>query len=244
MSDKKEIATMHIKISVDSTDLDKLEGQLKRIEGLMVSTGLKQQAKQGFTADIGVFNPKGRLEPVFTVSPGVTYINEACIEKATLEKVMLQAVKEGAKKGAEQARAEITTGINDNCEQVSAEMLLKSSAEITETSKTISREQSAFEKFKQQVEFRFNEIQSQLTNIQCSSVTSEQSIAQHISGLKRQLIQLNKGLEEMRLKDSANTDSIISLRQAMEQQEKSMAEAIIKTVATDLCRGGTLSRML
>ncbi|EMH5494632.1 TPA: hypothetical protein ACI4HY_004043 [Providencia stuartii] len=81
MSDKKEIATMHIKISVDSTDLDKLEGQLKRIEGLMVSTGLKQQAKQGFTADIGVFNPKGCLEPVFTVSPGVVYINEACIEK-------------------------------------------------------------------------------------------------------------------------------------------------------------------
>ena len=240
MSDKKEIATMHIKISVDSTDLDKLEGQLKRIEGLMVSTGLKQQAKQGFTADIGVFNPKGYLEPV----SGVTCINEVCIEKATLEKAMIQAAKEGAKKGAEQARFEITTGINDNCEQVSAEMLLKSSAEITETSKTISREQSAFEKFKQQVEFRFNEIQSQLTNIQCSSVTSEQSIAQHISGLKRQLIQLNKGLEEMRLKDSANTDSIISLRQAMEQQEKSMAEAIIKTVATDLCRGGTLSRML
>ncbi|QPB12499.1 hypothetical protein [Providencia phage PSTCR8lys] len=94
MSDKKEIATTHIKISVDSTDLDKLEGQLKRIEGLMVSTGLKQQAKQGFTADIGVFNPKGCLEPVFTVSSGVAYINEACIEKATLEKAMIQAANE------------------------------------------------------------------------------------------------------------------------------------------------------
>ncbi|HIE0660118.1 hypothetical protein FT666_21280 [Providencia rettgeri] len=42
MSDKKEIATLSIKISVDSTDLDKLEAQLKRIEGLMVGAGLKQ----------------------------------------------------------------------------------------------------------------------------------------------------------------------------------------------------------
>ncbi|EMY0634796.1 hypothetical protein AAIC24_000516 [Providencia rettgeri] len=42
MSDKKEIATLSIKISVDSTDLDKLEAQLKRIKGLMVSTELKQ----------------------------------------------------------------------------------------------------------------------------------------------------------------------------------------------------------
>ncbi|MBC8653413.1 hypothetical protein GQR86_09685, partial [Providencia vermicola] len=50
MSDKKEIATLSIKISVDSADLDKLEAQLKRIEGLMVSTGLKQPASGGFVA--------------------------------------------------------------------------------------------------------------------------------------------------------------------------------------------------
>lgn len=42
MSDKKEIATLSIKISVDSSDLDKLEAQLKRIEGLIFSAGLKQ----------------------------------------------------------------------------------------------------------------------------------------------------------------------------------------------------------
>nr|ELR5114945.1 hypothetical protein [Providencia stuartii] len=119
MSDKKEIATMHIKISVDSTDLDKLESQLKRIEGLMVSVGVKEPAKQGFTMDFGVFNPKGCLEPVFTVSPGVAYINEACIEKTTLEKAMIQAAKEGAKKGAEQARAEITAGVNYDRKQLS-----------------------------------------------------------------------------------------------------------------------------
>ncbi|EMT6578269.1 hypothetical protein WMR74_004357 [Providencia rettgeri] len=44
MSDKKEIATLSIKPSVDSADLDKLEAQLKRIEGLMLSAGLKQPA--------------------------------------------------------------------------------------------------------------------------------------------------------------------------------------------------------
>ncbi|CAK7059872.1 MAG: hypothetical protein MEPRV_02116 [Providencia sp.] len=37
MSDKKEIATLSIKISVDSADLDKLEAQLKRIEGLRLA---------------------------------------------------------------------------------------------------------------------------------------------------------------------------------------------------------------
>lgn len=50
MSDKKEIATLSIKISVDSADLDKLEAQLKRIEGLMASTELKQPASGGFVA--------------------------------------------------------------------------------------------------------------------------------------------------------------------------------------------------
>lgn len=137
MPDKKEIATLSIKISVDSTDLDKLEAQLKRIKELMVSSGLKQQAKQGFTADIGVFNPKGCLEPVFTVFSGVAYINEACIEKATLEKVMLQAVKEGAKKGAEQARFEITTGVNYDREQLSSVVKLDDTdREIKETGAT------------------------------------------------------------------------------------------------------------
>ncbi|MGO2347411.1 MAG: hypothetical protein ACTH64_16840, partial [Providencia sp.] len=120
MSDKKEIATLSIKISVDSTDLDKLEAQLKRIEGLMVSTGLKHPAKQGFTMDFGIFNPKGCLEPVFTVSSGRVFINDVFIENGTIQKMVLQPVEEQTKKGAEQARSEITTGINDNHEQSSA----------------------------------------------------------------------------------------------------------------------------
>ncbi|HEM8140793.1 TPA: hypothetical protein U2M34_003738, partial [Providencia rettgeri] len=55
MSDKKEIATLSIKISVDSTDLDKLEARLKRIERLMVSVGLKEPTSVGFSADMFIF---------------------------------------------------------------------------------------------------------------------------------------------------------------------------------------------
>ena len=173
MSDKKEIATLSIKISVDSTDLDKLEAQLKRIEGLMVSTGLKQPAQQGFTMDFGIFNPKGCLEPVFTVSSGRVFINDVFIENGTIEKIVLPPVKEGARKGAEQARFEITTGINDNREQVSAEMILKSSAEISRTSEVISREQSKYEKLQQLIEDKFNYLQSSITAIQHTQANSE-----------------------------------------------------------------------
>ncbi|MEZ2756149.1 hypothetical protein ACBQ54_00305 [Providencia vermicola] len=120
MSDKKEIATLSIKVSVDSTDLDKLEAQLKRIEGLMVSTGLKQPAKQGFTMDFGIFNPKGCLESVFAVSSGRVFINDVFIENGAIEKMVLQPAEEQTKKGAEQTRFEITTGVNDNHEQLSA----------------------------------------------------------------------------------------------------------------------------
>ncbi|OHT22380.1 hypothetical protein A3Q29_11230 [Providencia stuartii] len=274
MSDKKEIATLSIKISVDSADLDKLEGQLKRIEGLMVSAGLKQQAKQGFTADIGVFNPKGCLEPVFTVSSGVAYINEACIEKATLEKVMLQAAKEGAKKGAEQARAEITAGVNYDRKQLSVGAKLDDTErEIKETDaagvlngisealhnsgnkaviaaldKTIdinpSVSRNEFEEYKKQVEARFDELQSQLTHTQCALANNEQAAAQQLSDLQHQITELGKEIEEAKLKGSLNAISIISIKQTMEQQEKSLAETIKRTIVGDLCRGGTLSRTL
>lgn len=173
MSDKKEIATLSIKISVDSTDLDKLEAQLKRIEGLMVSTGLKQPAKQGFTMDFGIFNPKVCLEPVFTVSSGRVFINDVFIENGTIEKMVLQPTEEQTKKGAEQERFEVTTGINDNSVQVPAEMALKASAEISRTSEVISREQSEFEKFKEQVESEFSQLQSSITAIQHTQANSE-----------------------------------------------------------------------
>ncbi|MBS0917189.1 hypothetical protein [Providencia rettgeri] len=173
MSDKKEIATLSIKISVDSTDLDKLEAQLKRIEGLMVSTGLKQPAQQGFTMDFGIFNPKGCLEPVFTVSSSRVFINDVFIDNGTIEKMALQPAEEQTKKGVEQVRFEITTGVNDSREQQSAVAILESSAEIAETSKAISREQSEFEKFKQKVESEFSQLHSSITAIQHTQANSE-----------------------------------------------------------------------
>lgn len=48
MSDKKEVTELCIKVSVDTTELDKLEAQLRRISGLMVNVGLKKPASGGF----------------------------------------------------------------------------------------------------------------------------------------------------------------------------------------------------
>nr|ELR5041767.1 hypothetical protein [Providencia stuartii] len=92
--------------------------------------------------------------------------------------------------------------------------------------------------------FRFNEIQSQLTHIQCSSASSEQSTAQHLSGLQRQITQLNKQLEDARCKESINNVSIISLKQTIEQQEKLMIQTIKSVIAEDVARGGPLCRAL
>lgn len=153
----------------------------------MVSTGLKQPAKQGFTMDFGIFNPKGYLEPVFTVSSGRVFINDVFIENGTIEKMVLQPAEEQTKKGAEQARFEITTGINDNREQVSAEIALKASAEISRASKVISREQSEFEKFKQQVEDKFNHLQSSITAIQHTQANSEMASANAIEQVRAEV---------------------------------------------------------
>ncbi|MEX6157887.1 hypothetical protein [Providencia manganoxydans] len=280
MSDKKEIATMHIKISVDSTDLDKLEGQLKRIEGLMVSEGLKQPASVGFSAD------------KFFIASGQVFINETLVTSGTItsakvqgpaiakvqcpaiDDALRQAAEKGAIEGTEQAQLKMTTGVNHNDDQLSSMAKLDDTerkieeadaagvldkisktlhnsgnkAVIAALDKTIdinpSVSRNEFEEYKKQVEARFDEIQSQLTHIQCSSASSEQSTAQHLSGLQRQITELGKEIEEAKLKGSLNAISIISIKQTMEQQEKSLAETIKRTIAEDLCRGGTLSRML
>lgn len=193
MSDKKEIATLSIKITVDSTDLDKLEAQLKRIEGLMVSTGLKQPAKGGFITDFVAFSHFGCLEPVFTNSTDRVFINGVFIDNTALEKAMTQAAKEGAKKGAEQARFEITTGINDKSVQVPAEMALKASAEISRTSEVISREQSEFEKFKQQVESEFSQLQASITAIKQTMTDSEQALAVSLGHIRSDIQSAKSG---------------------------------------------------
>ncbi|QLQ96018.1 hypothetical protein H0910_10180 [Providencia alcalifaciens] len=55
MSDKKEVTELCIKVSVDTTGLDKLEAQLKRIAGLMVDAGIKVSNHVGFSAQQFVF---------------------------------------------------------------------------------------------------------------------------------------------------------------------------------------------
>ncbi|EJD6041072.1 hypothetical protein M0J40_RS00295 [Providencia rettgeri] len=185
MSDKKEIATLSIKISVDSIDLDKLEAQLKRIEGLMVSVGLKEPTSVGFSAD-KFFITNGQ---VFIDSSYITPapIPSLKIKGTAIDDAMRQAAKEGVRKGAEQARFEITTGINDNSEQVSAEIALKASAEISRASKVISREQSEFEKFKQLIEDKFNHLQSSITAIQHAQANSEIASAGAIEQVRAEI---------------------------------------------------------
>ncbi|EMT6577087.1 hypothetical protein WMR74_003131 [Providencia rettgeri] len=191
MSDKKEIATMSIKISVDSTDLDKLEAQLKRIERLMISTGLKQPTSVGFSADM-FFVTNGQ---VFIDAPLITSgtINSAKIQGPAIDDALRRAAKEVAKKGIEQARFEITTGINDNREQQSAEVTLKASAEISRTSEVISREQSEFEKFKQQVESEFSQLQASITAIKQTMTDSEQALAVSLGHIRSDIQSAKSG---------------------------------------------------
>ncbi|GAB1439040.1 hypothetical protein MASR2M36_18020 [Providencia sp.] len=105
MSDKKEISTLSIKISVDSTDLDKLEAQLKRIERLMVSTGLRQPAKGGF-----IVNP-------FVLKNGQVFIDSSYITPAPIPSIKIKgiaidnAMRQAAKEGAEGGFLTATTKI-------------------------------------------------------------------------------------------------------------------------------------
>lgn len=233
MSDRK---TIHLKVSVDTTDLDKLEAQLKRIKELMVSVGVKEPTSVGFSAD------------KFFITNGQVFIDEALISKAapmptikyTVSGLHSDEYKEDLKQAVKQA---IRPVIRQHIKVERSESTLKSSATVARLDEAVSHKETEFDQYKQQVEARFDELQSQLTHAQCTSAASEQSTAQYLSGLQRQITQLNKELEEMRLKDSANTDSIISLRQAMEQQEKSM-RSIKEAIAAELCRSSTLSRAL
>lgn len=190
MSDKKEIATLSIKISVDSTDLDKLEAQLKRIEGLMVSTGLKQPASGGFIANsFDVFKCKG----------GGVFIPEAHISAASvrqLSELMSDKAKEAIEKIAKQSPTttmRITTGIDDSREQQSAVAILESSAEISRTSEVISREKSEFEKFKQQVESEFSQFQSSITAIQKTIADSDRAFAGSLERIRSDIQSVKSG---------------------------------------------------
>ncbi|HHR6399561.1 TPA: hypothetical protein ACS74D_000174 [Providencia alcalifaciens] len=88
MSDKKEVAELSIKVSVDTTDLDKLEAQLKRIAGLMVDVGLKNKAE--FKIDVASGNAE------FTgITTAITqtkvFVNDVFIDKAVVHDAVCKA---------------------------------------------------------------------------------------------------------------------------------------------------------
>ena len=181
---------IELKILVDSSDLDKLEAQLKRIEGLMISTGLKQTASGGVIANsFDVFKCKG----------GGVFIPEAHISAASvrqLSELVSDKAKEAIEKIAKQlptTTMTITTGINDSREQASAEVFLKFSAKIAETSKAISREQSEFEKFKQQVESEFSQSQASITTLQQTMADSERAFTDSLERIRSDIQSVKSG---------------------------------------------------
>lgn len=107
------MSELTLKIQVDTTDLDKVEAQLKRINDLLVSTGMKKPASGGFIADtFGVFKCQG----------GGVFIPEPRIGAASirqLSELMNNKAKEAVKEIAKQSPTTtmtITTGVNNNCE--------------------------------------------------------------------------------------------------------------------------------
>ncbi|MEY1578212.1 hypothetical protein AB7Z98_04965 [Providencia manganoxydans] len=239
---------------------------------MMISTGLKQPTSVGFSADeFFITNGQVFVNAPCIVSGT---IRSAKIKGPAIDDALRQAAEKGAREGVEKARFEITTGVNHNNEQLSSMAKLDDTdREIKETGATgildrisetlhnsgnkaviaaldksidintpVSRNE--FEEYKKRVETLFNELQSQLSHTQCALFDGEQATAQQLSDLQRQITELGKEIEEAKLKGSLNAINIISIKQTMEQQEKSLAETIKQMIAEDLCRGGTLSRML
>nr|WP_282556456.1 hypothetical protein [Providencia alcalifaciens] len=95
MSDKKEGAEFSIKISVDTTELDKLEAQLKRIFGLMNDAGLNQSAE--FKIDIA--SGSAEFTGITTImSKDKAFVNDAFIDKEVLQDVARKAANRESSK--------------------------------------------------------------------------------------------------------------------------------------------------
>ncbi|UNH40192.1 hypothetical protein [Moellerella wisconsensis] len=201
------MSELTLKIQVDTTDLDKAEAQLKRINDLLVSTGMKKPASGGFIADtFGVFKCQG----------GGVFIPEPRIGAASirqLSELMNNKDKEAVKEIAKQSPTTtmtITTGVNYNTEQQSAIAKLDDEnkdakisdatvsgkikvtaasvlANIQETAELIEKSQSEREETKQRLDKRFNEIQSQITSFQCASASDIAKLAMRINALNARI---------------------------------------------------------
>ncbi|MEX6381572.1 hypothetical protein ACON3F_04765 [Providencia hangzhouensis] len=163
MSDKKEIATLSIKISVDSTDLDKLEAQLKRIEGLMVSTGLRQPARGGFIMD---FNA------------GQISINTPTITSGTIKSAKIKGI-------ATDDAAGMLDKINEAFYNSGNKAFIAALDEAIDINIPVSH--GEFTEFKQQVESEFSQLQASITAIQQTIVDSDRAIAENLRQLNLKL---------------------------------------------------------
>ncbi|MEQ5432811.1 hypothetical protein AB7282_11930 [Providencia huaxiensis] len=163
MSDKKEIATLSIKISVDSTDLDKLEAQLKRIEGLMISTGLKQPAKGGF-----IVNP-------FVLKNGRAFIDEALIPSGTIKSAKIKGT-------ATDDAAGTLDKINEAFHNSGNEAFIAALNEAIDINIPVSHDE--FTEFKQQVESEFCQLQASITAIQQTIADSDRAFAASLEHLR------------------------------------------------------------
>lgn len=85
MSDKKEVTELSIKVSVDTTELDKLEAQLRRINGLIASIGLKKPASGGFVTHY------------INIDNGQAYFNGASLKAADITHLFKQELEEVAR---------------------------------------------------------------------------------------------------------------------------------------------------
>ncbi|MTC33619.1 hypothetical protein GKR67_03205 [Providencia alcalifaciens] len=88
MSDKNEVTELSIKVSVDTTELDKLEAQLKRIAGLLVDADLKNKAE--FKIDVTSGNAEF-TSIATTIRQDKVFVNDAFIDKAVLQGVVRKA---------------------------------------------------------------------------------------------------------------------------------------------------------
>ncbi|MEX6119149.1 hypothetical protein AB6G31_16250 [Providencia hangzhouensis] len=163
MSDKKEIATLSIKISVDSTDLDKLEAQLKRIEGLMVSTGLKEPTSVGFSAD------------KFIIKNGQMFIDEALIPSGTIKSAKIKGT-------ATDDAAGTLDKINEAFHNSGNKAFIAALNEAIDINIPVSH--GEFTEFKQQVESEFSQLQASITAIQQTIADSDRALAASLEHLR------------------------------------------------------------
>ncbi len=181
MSDKKEIAALSIKISVDSTDLDKLEAQLKRIAGLMVDVGLKQPTSVGFSADM------------FLVKNGQVFIDETFIDKAAIQKIAIQSptttIRTGVRYDDKQqsARAQLETSDAANVLEQLNESFYKSAngGAMAQTIRIDTAvDNDGLEEFKRQVESEFSYLQSSIAAIRHTQASSDMAITSAVEQIR------------------------------------------------------------